>query len=63
MDKDRVKGAVDEVVGSTKQKVGELGGDSQLQVEGTVQNVKGNVESAWGKAKDASREANAENDA
>ena len=63
MDKDRVKGAVDEVVGSAKQKVGKLSGDSLLQVDGTVQAGKGNIESAWGKAKDAVREDNENTDA
>jgi hypothetical protein len=35
-------------------------GNSRLQVEGMVQQVKGQVENAWGKAKDAVREANEE---
>jgi hypothetical protein len=40
--------------------VGELTGDSELPVEGAVQQAKGNFENAWGKAKDAVREANQE---
>ena len=63
MDKDRIKGTVDELVGSAKQKVGEMIGDSQLQVDGIVQQVKGNLESAWGKAKDEAHEANEKSDA
>jgi uncharacterized protein YjbJ (UPF0337 family) len=31
-------------------------GDSQLQVDGIVQQAKGNLENAWGQAKDAARE-------
>jgi uncharacterized protein YjbJ (UPF0337 family) len=57
MDKDRVKGTIDELLGSAKQKVGELTGDTQLEVEGIAQHVKGNLESAWGRAKNAVREA------
>jgi uncharacterized protein YjbJ (UPF0337 family) len=57
MDKDRVKGTIDELLGSAKQKVGVLTGDTQLEVEGIAQHVKGKLESAWGKAKDAVCEA------
>jgi uncharacterized protein YjbJ (UPF0337 family) len=60
MDKDRVKGTIDEVVGSVKQKTGEITGDTQLQVEGIAQHVKGKLENTWGKVKDADLEANAE---
>ena len=47
MNKDRVKGTVDEVVGSAKKKVGEWTGDMQLQVEGIAQQVKGKLENTW----------------
>ena len=60
MNKGRAKGTIDEVVGSAKRKAGELTGNTQLQVEGMVQQVKGKVENAWGKAKDVVDEANAE---
>ena len=60
MDNDRVKGIIDEVDGSAKQKVGEMIGDSPLKVKGIVQQAKGNLENARGKAKDAVREANKE---
>jgi uncharacterized protein YjbJ (UPF0337 family) len=60
MDINRVKGAIDEIAGIAKQKTGELTGDSQLQVKGIAQNLKGKVESALGKAKDAIDEANIE---
>jgi uncharacterized protein YjbJ (UPF0337 family) len=53
VNKDRVNGTIDEVVGSAKRKAGELTGDTKLQVEGMAQQVKGNAENAWGKAKDA----------
>jgi uncharacterized protein YjbJ (UPF0337 family) len=56
MNKDRVKGKIDEVVGSAKRKAGELTDNPKLQVEGMVQQLKGRVESACGKAKDAVRD-------
>ena len=58
MDKQRVKGAIDEVVGAAKRKTGDLTGNTQLQVEGLAQQVKGKLESALGKTKDALDEAN-----
>jgi uncharacterized protein YjbJ (UPF0337 family) len=52
-----VKGTIDEVAGSAKRKAGELTGNTKLQVEGVVQQAKGKVENAWGKTKDAVRDA------
>lgn len=52
MNRDRMKGTIDEVVGSAKRKAGELTGNTKLQVEGMAQQVKGKVENAWGKTKD-----------
>ena len=60
MDTNRIKGTIDELVGSAKRKAGEVTGDGQLQIQGMVQQVKGKVENAWGKAKGAVREANEE---
>lgn len=60
MNKDRVNGTIDEMVGSTKRKAGGLTDNIQLQVEGMAQQVKGKVENALGKAKDAVKEANKE---
>jgi uncharacterized protein YjbJ (UPF0337 family) len=57
MNKDRVKGMIDEVAGSAKRKAGELIDNPKLQLEGMVQQVKGKVENAWGKTKDAARGA------
>jgi uncharacterized protein YjbJ (UPF0337 family) len=59
MDKDRVKGTVNEVVGSAKRHIGNLTGNTSTQVEGAVQQVKGKVQNAWGKTKDAARDAQA----
>jgi uncharacterized protein YjbJ (UPF0337 family) len=57
MNKDQVKGMIDEVAGSAKRKTGELTDNIQLQVEGMAQQVKGKVEGAWGKAKVAVHDA------
>jgi uncharacterized protein YjbJ (UPF0337 family) len=59
MDKDRVKGTVDEVVGSTKRHIGNMTGNTGTQVEGAAQQLKGKVENAVGKLKDAGRNAQA----
>ena len=57
MDKDRVKGTINDVVGSAKRHIGNLTGDTGTQVEGALQQVKGKVQNTWGKAKDAARDA------
>ena len=56
MDKDRVKGKMDDAAGRAKRQVGEWTGDTKSQVEGAAQQVKGKVENAWGKTKDAVRD-------
>ncbi len=60
MNKDQVKGKIDEVVGSAKRKAGELTGDTQLQIEGMAQQVKGKIENALGNVKDTVRNVNDE---
>ena len=57
MDSDRIKGKANEVAGRAKRQVGEWTGDSESQVEGGAQEVKGKVQNAWGKTKDAVRDA------
>ncbi|MDR3776424.1 MAG: CsbD family protein [Terracidiphilus sp.] len=56
MNKDRMKGTVDEVVGSAKRKAGELTGNTKLQVEGMAQQVRGKIENAWGETRDGVRD-------
>ena len=53
MNKDLVKGTIDELVGSAKRKVGGLTGNTPLQVKGLAQQAKGKIENAVGKTKDA----------
>ena len=60
MNKDQVKGTIDQAVGSAKRKAGEWSGDGQLQIEGMAQQVKGKVESVWGNAKEVVHAANEE---
>ncbi len=62
MDKDRVKGTIDDAAGRAKRQVGEWTGDSQTQAEGAAQQVKGKVEKAWGNVKDAARDASNRSD-
>ncbi len=57
MNKDTVKGTVDDVAGRTKRQIGEWTGDTDTQVEGAAQQVKGKVEKAWGNVKDAANDA------
>ena len=56
MDKDRVKGTIDDTVGRAKRQVGEWTGDTKTQAEGAAQQVKGKAEKAWGNVKDAVRD-------
>jgi uncharacterized protein YjbJ (UPF0337 family) len=56
MDKDRVKGKMDEVAGRAKRQIGEWTGDTQSQGEGAMEEIKGKAENAWGKVKDAGRD-------
>jgi uncharacterized protein YjbJ (UPF0337 family) len=57
MNKDTVKGTVDDVAGRTKRQVGEWTGNTDQQVEGAAQQIKGKAEKAWGNVKDASKDA------
>lgn len=57
MNKNRVNGTTDEVVGSVKRKAGDLIGNPKLQVKGIAQQAKGKVESVLGKATDAVQKA------
>jgi len=57
MDKDRVEGKLDDVKGRVKRQVGEWTGDENTQAEGAADQAKGKVQNAWGKLKDAGRDA------
>jgi uncharacterized protein YjbJ (UPF0337 family) len=57
MDKDRIEGKMEDVKGRVKRQVGEWTGDTELQGEGAMDQAKGKVQNAFGKAKDAIRDA------
>jgi uncharacterized protein YjbJ (UPF0337 family) len=57
MDKDRVKGEVNDAAGRAKRQVGEWTGDTNAQVEGAAQQAKGKLQKAWGNMKDNARDA------
>ena len=60
MNEDRLKGAIDEVVGTLKEKTGDLTGNIPLQVKGIAQQLKGKLENTWGNTIDTLNEANQE---
>jgi uncharacterized protein YjbJ (UPF0337 family) len=58
MNKDNVKGAMDDVAGRVKRQSGEWTGDVDKQMEGVGQQVKGKAEKVWGNVKDAAHGGN-----
>ncbi|HVN94538.1 MAG TPA: CsbD family protein [Terracidiphilus sp.] len=59
MDKDRVKGEVNDAAGRAKRQVGEWTGNGDLQVEGAAQQIKGKAQKVVGNVKDAARQGSA----
>ena len=57
MNDDRVKGKAKDIVGRVERQVGEWTGDSEAQVKGAAKQAEGKVQNAWGKAKDATKDA------
>ncbi len=57
MDKDEIKGKAKDVAGRAERQVGEWTGDKDAQAEGAGKQVEGKVQNAWGKTKDAVRDA------
>jgi uncharacterized protein YjbJ (UPF0337 family) len=56
MDKDRIKGTVEQAKGAVKEAVGKAAGDAKLEVEGRNEKVAGKVRNAVGGVKDALRD-------
>jgi uncharacterized protein YjbJ (UPF0337 family) len=56
MDKDNIKGKVNDVTGRIKRQAGEWTGNEELQEEGTRDQAKGKVQDAWGNVKEGARE-------
>ena len=59
MNKDQVKGAVNDAAGRAKRQVGEWTGDTNAQVEGAAQQLKGKAQKVVGNVKDAARDTSA----
>jgi uncharacterized protein YjbJ (UPF0337 family) len=57
MDKDRIKGKVEDIAGRVKRQTGEWTGDEKTQAEGAVEQIKGKARNMAGKVKDAARDA------
>ena len=57
MSTDTVSGKFDQVVGKTKQSIGEGVGNEHLANEGAADQVKGNAKEAWGHVKDAASDS------
>lgn len=57
MDKDRIKGKVEDIGGQVQQQAGEWTDDEKTQAEGLKHQVKGKARNLAGKMKDAGREA------
>ena len=56
MDKDRVKGKVEDIKGRVKRQAGEWTDNEKLQAEGAGDQIKGKAQNAVGKVKDAGRD-------
>jgi uncharacterized protein YjbJ (UPF0337 family) len=57
MDKDRIKGKVEDIGGRIQRQAGEWTGDDKAQAEGLKHQVKGKARNMVGKVKDAGRDA------
>lgn len=57
MDKDRVEGKMKDIKGRVERQVGEWSGDKDTETEGIKDQIKGKVQNAYGKIKDAARDA------
>jgi uncharacterized protein YjbJ (UPF0337 family) len=53
MDKDRIKGMVEQAKGAVKEAVGKAAGDAKIEIEGRNEKAPGKVENAVGGVKDA----------
>jgi uncharacterized protein YjbJ (UPF0337 family) len=53
MDKDRIKGKMEDAAGRIKRQAGEWTGDEKAQAEGLAEQAKGKARNAMGKMKDA----------
>ena len=57
MNKDRAEGKAKDLAGRVERQVGEWTGDAETQARGAAKQVEGKVQNAWGKVKDAGKDA------
>jgi uncharacterized protein YjbJ (UPF0337 family) len=57
VDKDEIKGKLDQGKGYVKEKAGEMTGNEDLEAEGEADKAAGSVREGYGEAKDKVREA------
>lgn len=60
MNKDRVEGKVKDIAGRAERQAGEWTDDPKKQAAGAAKQVEGKLQNAWGKAKDAAKDATKE---
>ena len=56
MNKDNIKGKMNDVKGRIKRQAGEWTGDAQLQDDGAMDQAKGKVQNAWGEVKEGAKD-------
>jgi|GraSoiStandDraft_24_1057298.scaffolds.fasta_scaffold63459_3 uncharacterized protein YjbJ (UPF0337 family) len=57
MNKDQVEGKVKDIAGRVQRQAGEWSDDPEQQLKGTAKQAEGKVQNAWGKGKDAAKDA------
>ena len=57
MNKDQIKGRVEEATGKVKEAAGKLVGNEKLQTEGLAEQVKGKLQAGFGDAKERTKDA------
>jgi uncharacterized protein YjbJ (UPF0337 family) len=57
MDKEHIKGAIDNVVGKTEEAIGRAVGNTKLEAEGKADQIKASLHNTAGDIKDAGKEA------
>jgi len=56
MNKDNLKGKMNDVKGRVERQAGEWTGDQKLQDQGTADQAKGKVQNAWGNVKEGAKD-------
>jgi uncharacterized protein YjbJ (UPF0337 family) len=56
VDKDRIKGKIEQIKGEVKERIGGATKDRSTQAEGFLENKKGKVREGFGEAKDAMKD-------